>query len=281
MLSMLKLLMIISILSISVTTNLGAKTIDQRVESFEKRRINSNPSIKLKSIKLALKKEVKDGWYGYLYNIELTVKGKDVKTRDTVFSNGIMITPELKNLRNSLSLKRLMHPTLDNRYYQKSHLIAGNENAKHKIVVFSDPLCPNCTTTIPALIKDAQSNPGILALYYVSLPLDMHPTAKTLAKATKVAQKKGINNVYYKVYTAKFEKYFHPYENKNQQKALDAFNKVLKTNITMAEINNVKLEEKEKYDIKLSNDALVNGTPTLFIDGEVDLTRVKHKQYIK
>ncbi len=277
MLSMLKLLTIISLLSVS----LNAKTIEQRVESFEKRRINSNPALKLESIKLVFTKKIKDGWYGYLFDISLKVKGKSVKTKDILFSNGKMITPELRNLKNSLSYKKIMHPKLDKRYYQKSHLIAGNENAKHKLVVFSDPLCPNCTTTIPKLIKDAQANPDILSLYYITLPLDMHPTAKILVKASKIAKKQGVKNVDYKVYTAKFEKYFDAYDSKDEQKTLDAFNKVLKTNITMKQINAKYLEKIIKDDDKLADDAFVNGTPTLFIDGEIDLTRSDYRKYIK
>lgn len=278
---MLKLLTIISILSISFAINLGAKTVDQRVESFEKRRINSNPSIKLESLKLALKKEVKDGWYGYLFKIALDVKGKKINTTDVVFSNGKMIAPELKNLKNSLSYKNFMHPVLDERFYKKSHLIAGNVNAKHKLVVFSDPLCPNCTMTIPELIKDAQNNPSILSLYYISLPLDMHPTAKVLVKASKIAKEQGVKNVDYKVYTAKFEKYFDAYKNTDNQKTLDAFNKVLKTKITMNQVNNKHLEQRIKDDSKLSDYAFVNGTPTLFTDGEIDLTRTQYKKYLK
>ncbi len=277
MLSMLKLLIITSILVLSA----NAKTTDQRVESFEKRRITSNPKVKLESLKLVLKKEVEDGWYGYVYDISLTLNDKKITIKDTIFSNGKMITAELKSLKTSFPFKRLMHPTLDNKYYQKSHLIAGNQNAKHKLVIFSDPLCPNCTMTVPELIKDAQQNPTILALYYVSLPLDMHPTAKVLAKATHLAKIRGVENAYYKAYTANFDKYFDPYESKDNQKALDTFNKILKTNIKMYELNSKELNKHEKHDLELSSKALIAGTPTLFLDGEVDVTRSKYKKLIK
>ncbi|VAY87442.1 hypothetical protein MNB_ARC-1_372 [hydrothermal vent metagenome] len=281
MLSILKLLTVISILSISVTTNLVAKTVEERIKSFEKRRITSNPAIKLHSLKLSFKKELKDGWYGYLFDISFTAQGKKIEVNDIVFSNGKMITSELKNLKNSLSFKKFMYPKLDAKYYKKSHLIAGNINARHKLVVFSDPLCPNCTSTLPKLIEDAKRNPKKLALYYVSFPLPMHPTATTLANAAKIASKNGIKNVYNTLYTAKFETYFHPYQNKNHQKTLDAFNKVFKTKITMKQINDSSLNKKAEYDIMLAKKAFVQGTPTLFTDGEIDLTRQTYKKYIK
>jgi len=55
MLKLLKLLMMISILS----TSLFAKTVEESVESFEKRRVMSNPNVQLEDIKLVLKKRLK------------------------------------------------------------------------------------------------------------------------------------------------------------------------------------------------------------------------------
>lgn len=277
---MLKLLTITSLLTISFTTNIWAKTIDEKIYSYEKHRIKRSPNIKLNSLKLVFKKDLGDGWNGYVYDLDITVKNKKINVKDIIFSNGKMITGELKQL-NGLDLKRKMHPVLDKRYYASSHLIAGNKNAKHKMVLFSDPLCPLCVEDTPRIIKDVQNNPNTFALYYVSFPLDMHPTARTISKATEIAKAQGVKNIEYKVYTAKFDKYFDAYDNKDNQKSLDAFNKVLKTNITMTQVNSKVLDEKLKYDLKLSDEAFVNGTPTLFLDGEIDLTRSQYKKFIK
>ena len=277
-LSMLKLLSILLISSFFSVAN--AKTIEQRILSFEKHRVSQNPAIKLKNIKLVFKKDLEDNWKGYVYKLDLTLKGKDIHVNDIIFSNGNLVTAELRNLHN-LDLKRKMHPILDKRYYQDSHLIAGNKNAKHKLVIFSDPLCPICTSETPKIIQDVQEHPNIFALYYISFPLDMHPTAKTIAKAAMVLHSKGFKNSDYKVYTAGLDFYFDPYKNKDNKKSLDALNKVLKTNITMKQINNPLYNKRLQEDIKLANDAFVNGTPTLFLDGEVDLTRSQYKKYIK
>ncbi|HIP13469.1 MAG TPA: hypothetical protein EYG73_12220, partial [Arcobacter sp.] len=75
--------------------------------------------------------------------------------------------------------------------------------------------------------------------------------------------------------------FFDAYKNKDNQKSLDAFNKVLATSITMKQINNKKINEKLEYDMKLANDAIITGTPTLFLDGEIDLTRSQYKKFIK
>lgn len=274
---MLKLLMMISLLGL----NSLAKSIEDRVKSFEKHRLNANPNVQLKALDLKFKKKLQDGWTGYLFNLSLNYQGRDVQTSDILFSNGNLVTSELLNLKG-IDQKRLMHPDLDFRYYDDSRLIAGNKNAKHKLVIFSDPLCPNCTATVPKLIEDTNANSDQLALYYVSLPLDrLHPTARTLIKASYIASEQGMKNMKYKLYTANFEKYFDPNTMRDNKKALDTFNKLFGTNISMAQVNNPKLDKKLETDIKLANEAYIQGTPTLFLDGEVDLTRVKYKKAIK
>jgi thiol:disulfide interchange protein DsbC len=274
---MLKLLTITSLL----TTNLTAKSLDDKVKSFEKHRLTANPNVQLKSLDLAFKKNLEDGWTGYLFRLDLKYQGNDVKTNDILFSNGNLVTPELRNLKG-LDLKRKMHPELDKRYYQSKRLVAGNPGAKHKLVIFSDPLCPNCTATMPSLIKDVNANPNTFALYHISMPLDrLHPTARVLSRAALIAHQQGIKDVDYRLYSANFEKVFDPYKEKNEQVALDAFNKVFNTDITLAQTKNSYILKELEEDIKLSDEAFIQGTPTLFLDGEVDLTRSQYKKYIK
>lgn len=275
-LSMLKLLTIASLLSISANGN----DLEKKLFNYEKQRISSNPAVTLKDVKLVFSKDLGDGWKGYLYNLSLTYQGKNINTNDIVFSNGSQVTSELRKI-SGLDYKRLMHPTLSSKYYDPKRLIAGNPNAKNKLVVFSDPLCPNCVDDIPEIIKTVKANPSVFALYYFSFPLDMHPTAKALVKASKVAEKNGLKDMTYRLYTAKFEKQFNPYQEKNEQKALDAFNKIFKTNITMGELNNAKIVADLDNDMKLANEAFVNGTPTLFLNGEIDVTRSAYKGKIK
>ena len=277
-LSMLKLLTIAGLLTISAN---GAPTnLEKKLFSYEKQRINSNPAVQLKDLKLTFSKKLENNWTGYLFSISLVYQGKNVNTNDILFSNGSEVTGELKKL-TGFDYKRLMHPTLGAEYYDKKRLIAGNINAKNKLVVFSDPLCPNCTSSMPEIIKDVQNNPKVFALYYFSFPLDMHPTAKTIAKASKLAELKGIKNVSYKLYTGNFDKFFDPYELKDNQKALDAFNKVFKTSFTLNELNNTTITNSLDEDMKLADKAFVNGTPTLFLNGEIDVTRSTYKGKIK
>lgn len=192
-----------------------------------------------------------------------------------------MLAPELINIKTKTSFKDIMYPTLSKEYFSKEHLIAGNPNAKHTMVLFSDPLCPVCLDEVPMIMKKVMENPKNIALYYFHMPLDMHPTAKTLAKASMILTSKGVKNVDYKIYDTDFSGFYDAYEETNQHKALRHFNKVFNSNITMDEINSAKWENKLKYDLKMAEKAFVNGTPTVFFDGEIDKSREKYEKYLK
>ena len=265
-----------------LSTSLFANSIDDKILKYEKHRVSRNPNIKVNDVKLFLKKDLNmNGWSGYVFDIDLTIDNKDRNLKDIIFSNGTLITTSLKNLNTNQSLTKLMYPTLSFKYYDKKFLIAGDQNAKHKITIFSDPLCPICTDTMPKLIKIVQEHPQELSLYYIHMPLDMHPTAKMLVKASILAKKQGIQNIDYKVYTANFDNDFDPYEEKSERKVLRIFNKKFGTNISLQSLDDKNILEELKLSEELSSDALIQGTPTIFFDGEIDPSRTKYKKYIK
>jgi protein-disulfide isomerase len=261
-------------------------TIEQMIIKYEKHRISQNDNIELKSLKIKFKKDLHyRNWIGYAIaaKIYITKQKKTIDITDILFSDGNIISVELQRLKNSFKLQKLVYPTLafGTRYYTKDHLIAGNANASHQIVIFSDPLCPVCIETMPNLIKDVQANPKKLSLYYIRMPLEMHPTAKTLTKAALLAHEQGVKNIDYKLYTAKFDDDFDPYVEKDNAKVLKLFNKKFNTKITMADLNSTKLDDFIKSDHDLVENATVRGTPTIFIDGEIDPSRTQYKQFIK
>ncbi|MEA2017320.1 MAG: thioredoxin domain-containing protein [Campylobacterota bacterium] len=275
--------MILSLLS----STLVANTVDKNLLKFEEQRIKravARAKGTINSIKIVLKKDLKqDGWYGYVFNLDINIQGNNINQKDTLFAKGNLIAPDLISTKTKRSFKDMMYPTIGDKYYSKKHLIAGNPNAKHKMVIFSDPLCPICVDEVPFIIKAIIDNPKNIALYYYHLPLDMHPTARTISKASIIARKMGIKNVDYRVYDANFsEKYkFDAYEDKDDKKILKFFNKEFGTNITMGQINDPKLEKMLKDDNKMSDDAFVSGTPTVFFDGNYDITRLKYEQFLK
>jgi len=257
------------------STLLATVQVDKKVLSFEKQRLSQNPGISLKNLEITKKESLPiKGWYGYVLNIQAEVEGRGVlSVDDMVFTNGDAFTMELVNMKTGRSFKDLLMPKVTNTYYKKDHLIAGDENAKDKVVVFSDPLCPACQQSLPAIIDIVQAKSKDIALYYYHFPLlTIHPAADTVSKAMVVAKQKGIKNIEEKVYTANFNKYFTVKET-DVKIILDGFNKIFKTNITLDEINKTALQDEINNDIKMGEDVMVQGTPTIFVNGINDQDR--------
>lgn len=257
---------------------LFANSMDDNVLKFEQKSFSKNKQIELKSVEINLKKDLPfQNWKGYIIDITAQVQGKELKAKDVVFSNGDMITRELFDMKTGKSLKSMMNPDLSAKYYNKEHLIAGNANAKNKLVIFSDPLCPFCIDYVPDVIKYVKKNSDTIALYYYHFPLlRLHPAADALTKLMYIAKQKGVKDIELKVYETDWDSYFTERET-NQQKILDAFNKVFKTNITFNELMNKDIRESIFKDMQMGEEVMVQGTPTIYVNGKKDDTKLKYE----
>jgi len=259
-----------------MATSLSAIAIDSDIIEFEKKRFASNKQIELKNVQLYFKQELaQKDWYAYILNIDANYQGKPVKFKDIVFSNGLVVAPELLDIKTGNSLKDTVVPTLSAKYYNKANLLLGNENAKDKIVVFSDPLCPFCMDYIPDVIKHVKQNEGKVVLYYYHFPLlQIHPASQALTKLMDVALEMGVKDIVLRTYMANWDVYFTEKES-DEKKILEAFNKEFNLNITLAQIQDKKIEDKILNDISMGEDVLVQGTPTIFINGQYDKAKTK------
>ncbi|WP_157278724.1 DsbA family protein [Aliarcobacter butzleri] len=266
------------ILSLSVILSASLFANDSTVVDFEKKRVAQNPNVKVKDVKVNTKKDLPlAGWNGYILDVEAIVQEKSLKVKDILFSNGDYIALDLIDAKTGKSLKDLVTPNLTSNYYDKTKLIAGNHNAKDKIVVFSDPLCPFCMEYIPEVINYVNKNSDSIALYYYAFPLiQIHPASEALSKIIEVAKNKGIKNIELKAYETDWETYFSPKEN-DEKKILEAFNKELKTNIKLEEIASKDINEKLSKDMSMGEEVMVTGTPTIFVNGVKDTTRELYK----
>ena len=264
-------------ISILIASSLYASN-DENIVDFEKKRISQNPNVEVKSIKINTKKELPlNGWFGYILDVQANVQGKDINAKDILFSDGKYISLELIDSETGKSLKDLVTPNLTDNYHDKSKLIAGNANAKEKIVIFSDPLCPFCKDYVPDVIKYVNKNSSDIALYYYHFPLmALHPSAAPLSKLVEVAKHKGIKDIELKVYETDWEKYFDV-KSVDEKKILEAFNKEFKTSIKLEEISAKEINALLEKDISMGEEVLVSGTPTIFINGVKDSTRLKYE----
>lgn len=266
------------ILSLSVILSASLFANDSTVVDFEKKRVAQNPNVKVKDVKVNTKKDLPlAGWNGYILDVEAIVQEKSLKVKDILFSNGDYIALDLIDAKTGKSLKDLVTPNLTSNYYDKTKLIAGNHNAKDKIVVFSDPLCPFCMEYIPEVINYVNKNSDSIALYYYAFPLvQIHPASEALSKIIEVAKNKGVKDIELKAYKTDWETYFSPKEN-DDKKILEAFNKELKTNIKLEEIASKDINEKLSKDMSMGEEIMVTGTPTIFVNGVKDTTRELYK----
>ena len=262
-------------MSILLSGALYAASNEQNIVDFEKKRISQNPSVQVKDIKIETKKELPlAGWSGYILNVQADVQGKSINAKDILFSDGKYIALELIDSETGKSLKDLVTPNLTEKYYDKSKLIAGNHNAKDKIVIFSDPLCPFCKDYVPDVIKYVNKNSDTIALYYYNFPLMIHPAATPLSKLAEIAKNKGIKDAELKTYETDWEPYFDE-KTTDEKKILEAFNKEFKTSIKQEELSDKNLDSLIQKDISMGDDVMVSGTPTIFVNGVKDNSKQK------
>jgi thiol-disulfide isomerase/thioredoxin len=271
---MLKLLAITLLLS----SFLNASTTSQKIEKFLDNEFGDNPRITKLDVKVIEVKPLKNlkGWDAYIVALEVVLKDKPketIKQRMIWFSNGQVITEKLNELSNSESYNEMVKPDFQASYYTKENLIYGNENAKHKIVIFSDPLCPFCTDFAPPAMEYMKKYPKTFAVYYYHYPiLNIHPASATIIRAAVVAERKGVKNVAVNMYKTKVD----PRE-KDIEKILREFNKVVGSNVTQQEIMAASVNAHILHDQEVARKVFVSGTPTIYVDGKIDKTRKLYK----
>ncbi len=272
---MLKLLATIAVLSSLLT---AADSSYERVEEFLEKSFSNNQNIKSIKIKVTNKIAVKErsGWNAYFVELDAVLKkdGRQVVQKMIWFSDGKVITKELFDLESGKDMGDFVSLPFKNEYYNKANLICGNENAKHKVVIFSDPLCPFCRQFVPEAIEYMKKEPNKFAVYYYHLPLEsLHPSAVELIKAAIALELKGAKDVVLNLYKVNVD----PKEKSNDV-ILKEFNKVMNSNITMVDLMSSEVLKHLQNDLKVADALMVNGTPTVFLDGIVDKTKMKYKE---
>lgn len=253
---------------------------DADVIAFLKKGIGANPNISNLQIEVNGKKNIPDmkGWQAYFTNIEADVKqGGDTRhivQSSTYFIGGDYIASELTNVKTGSRLNDTITPDFSPSFYSKHNLISGDANAKYKVAIFSDPLCPFCRRFVPDALDYMIKYPSVFAIYYYHLPLSsLHPAAETLTKAAIAAEQNGMKNVVTELYKVEI----NPNE-KEDQKILDAFNRTMKTKMTLSDIRRPSVVSQFEFDQKVAQSMAVNGTPTVFFNGQKDTTKTKYKE---
>jgi thiol:disulfide interchange protein DsbC len=301
--------------SIFLTSSLVAKdlknsvasiSLDNKILDYNKKILSFNPEFELKNQTILKKEQIGNdkNWFAYTLDLFIVQKetNKEIRTPYFLFSNGEYITTTMINLNTnerygddilkSMKQKEQLERekvrtdfenkfTLNQNYYTKDRLIAGNPNGKIKIAVFSDPLCVYCIKNVPAIINEIAKRDD-MALYYFNFPLDsIHPTSQTVIRAIEASKKLGIKDGEAKVYKANMENFYDVYRTNDKQIALDSVNKILETKLTLADLDSIEINERIKSDIEIANEAKIEGTPSILFNGSFVNSREKLFEALK
>ncbi len=276
---MLRLLSIILISSAIA----NAKTTEEKIISFINKAVSTGNGYKFKKAQIIHKEVVPSNknWNAYFLKLDLQIpsKHKNISVKDIIFSNGKLISKDFIDINSGRSIKGSFSFPATPEMYDKEHLLIGNANAKNKLILFSDPQCPFCMEYVPELLEWMKKHTKNFALYYYHFPLNIHPASKTLVKAELAAQKLGLMSkvdLSHKVYTELFD-----FKNNSEKSVLEAFNKVFKTHLTKEQINAKDIVDRLNGDIRVANNLMIRGTPTLYVNGKKDPTRALYKKLAK
>ena len=262
------------------TAIVSAQGVDKaQLLTYIKSDVVRNPQVKVEDLEIIEKKQEKalPGWDVYLTVMKLKFQGKELKIPETIFVNGDLVTGRLFSLKEKKEYRNLIRPNVPDSLYDDAHLLYGKKDAAHKIIVFSDPMCPFCRQTVPGLLKAAKEHPDKIALYYYHLPLlQIHPVSGILTRIMHVAQKKGKKEALEKFYDLKIG-----FRETNTTKVLQAVQKHTGLSVSQEEIDAKEVKEAIKHDEDAASRLMVKGTPTIYIDGKWDKNRDGYKKLIK
>jgi len=272
-----KLLM--STVAATVAISANAQPDKKLLLNYVKKAIVKNPQVKVKGVTVIESKTDKNlpGWSVLLTTMDLEYQKKDIHAPEMMFVKDGLVTGHLVDLKTGEDYRNTIKPTVPKKMYDDAHLLFGNRDAKHKIVVFSDPQCPFCKEVVPGIMKAAKENPSKIALYYYHLPLlRIHPVSGILTRVMHLAQEDGKKDVIEKIYSLKI----NPRET-NTTKVLSAVQTHTGYSVSASDIDKKEVQEAIKADADAAGRMMVAGTPTVYIDGKWDEGRDGYKALIK
>lgn len=210
----------------------------------------------LNSIRFLNSKKIDDTWTGYFVALKVDVmESGSIETlplTSILFTDGKRVIEEIQTPL-AQEIKQDLVPKINPSMYGLDHHVAGNINAKHKIVVFSDPICPGCRKAIPQILNRVRNNPAEFSLYFYHYPLErIHPEAVNIVKGMIALQGMGKKDVIDRVYKEEIQ-------NIDDLKGLYGNFKITKKDI-----------QHYKNDLEVTEKLAVGGTPTLYYDGVAD-----------
>ena len=267
--------------TVAATVALSANTQpdNKLLLKYVKKAVVKNPEVKVKGVTVLESKtdERLPGWTILLTTMDLEYQKKEIHAPEMMFVKDGLVTGHLVDLKTGNDYRDEIKPTVPQSYYDDAHLLFGNKDAEHKVLIFSDPQCPFCQEVVPAIFKAARENPTKIAVYYYHLPLlRIHPVSDVLTRVMHVAQHEGKMDVVEKIYSLKINA-----RETDMTKILSAVKTHAGYSVTAAQVNAKEVKEAMQADEIAAGKMMVSGTPTIYIDGKWDKMRNGYKNLIK
>jgi hypothetical protein len=253
---------------------------DAEIAGFLQKQIGGNKNVSNLAISVNSRAALKEpkGWESVVVSLKARIKQgndeRDIEQQMIYFVHGNFITKELNNIKTGAALSNSVAPKFKSEYYSKANLVSGNADAKHKVAIFSDPLCPFCRSYVPEAVSYMEKYPEDFAVYYYHFPLpSLHPASVTLTKAAILAEQKGMKGKLLDLYKVEIDA-----RETDENKIMTVFNKSFGTTFTVADIHAPAVEKQFNEDNNVAMKVMVQGTPTVFFDGEKDASKMKYKE---
>ncbi len=140
--------------------------------------------------------------------------------------------------------------------------ILGPQSAPITLVEFSDFQCPYCAAAVPEIKALLNAFPTQVKLIFKQYPLEIHSYADLAAAAAIAAQKQ---DKFWAMHDAMYDHYQDLSRKSIMQLAKDSG---LNMERFEADIDSTEVRETVVRDVQDGNDAGVEGTPSLFVDGQ-------------
>lgn len=246
------------------------KDIEEKILKFIEK---SSPLEKRVFSKLAVEGSVElaDGWHGVSVIFEKNGKPE----REMFLSDGKHLAQNIIDMESNKDFKTLalekFAGVLDERFYSKENLIYGEEGAKNRVVIFSNPLCPHCLDYFAAVQKYIKDNKELsVSIFYYPVALEsVFPTTQKLIEVTERAKialdDKSLDWKLYKALAEDEKLYTLAKEGKAEEVAKKIFGEFdLKKG--KKEVKTLLKANEEKIDA-----LAIKGTPTVYVNGVIDL----------
>lgn len=140
--------------------------------------------------------------------------------------------------------------------------VLGPQDARVTIVEFSDFQCPYCAAAVPQINAILKAYPSQVKLIFKQYPLETHSQADLAAAAAIAAQKQG---KFWPLHDAMFA-------NRDDLSRNNLLLLAKQTGMDMnrfeTDIDSTEVRETVVRDVQDGNQAGVEGTPTIFINGQ-------------